>query len=67
MDSCENLEKCGFVVKYLDTKSHAVKGFIAMYCKGDMQEGCKRKQYKKVHGVAPSDDMLPNGLMISNN
>jgi hypothetical protein len=26
---------------------------------------CKRKQYRKEHGVPPSDDMMPSGHMIS--
>lgn len=61
---CPNLEKCGFVKKYCDSKGLAVKGFIAMYCRGAKQEECKRKAYKALHGVAPSDDMMPNGAMM---
>ena len=58
---CPNLAQCGFVKKYGTSKSLAVKGFIAMYCKSDKQSICKRKEYKEKMGKPPSDDMMPNG------
>lgn len=66
MSDCPNLEKCGFVKKHGASKSTAVNGFITMFCKSPKQDECKRKQYKAEHGTPPSDDMLPNGLMIKN-
>lgn len=35
MSDCPNLTNCGFMKKYADTKSLAIKGFITMYCKGE--------------------------------
>lgn len=64
MKECEMLNNCGFFKKYRQTKDLACKGFMRMYCRGDKQEECKRKQYKKQHGHPPSDDMLPSGHMI---
>ena len=64
MGDCPNLEKCGFFKKYADTKSLAIKGFVAMYCKSPKQDECQRKKYKEKNGVPPTDDMMPNGGMI---
>lgn len=61
MKECPNLPNCGFVKKYHDSKSLAVKGFIVLYCKSDKQSECKRKEYKAQTGQAPPDDMLPGG------
>lgn len=63
MDACEKLEKCGFVLKY--GEELACKGFVNMYCKGEKQLVCKRKEYVAEHGTAPSDDMLPSGQMMA--
>jgi hypothetical protein len=65
MPACGNLEKCGFVLKYKDSKANAVKGFIHLFCEGAMQSQCLRKKYREEHGCPPDDDMMPNGLMIS--
>ena len=64
IDECELLEKCGFFKKYGTTKELACKGFILQYCRGPKMDQCKRKEYRLKHGVPPSDDMLPSGLMI---
>lgn len=64
MNDCPNLERCGFVKKYGESKALAVKGFVTMYCKSEKQNECKRKEYKQKNGVAPVDEMLPNGGMI---
>ncbi len=61
---CELLEKCGFFKKYQSTKELACKGFIINYCQGPQLNDCLRKKYRQEHGVAPSDDMMPNGRMI---
>ncbi len=64
MSTCPNLEKCGFVKKYGETKKLAIKGFISMYCQGDKQNICERKKYKQLHNSPPSDEMMPNGNFI---
>ena len=61
---CEYFEQSGFFKKYQDSKRASCKGFIRRFCKGPEMEQCKRKQYRKEHGFAPSDDMMPSGLMI---
>jgi hypothetical protein len=63
--SCENLAKCGFFQKHAATRKIACRGFIHMFCQGGRQHECKRKEYVREHGEAPSDDMLPDGNMLS--
>ena len=62
---CELLAKCGFFKKYQATKDLACRGFIAQYCRGPQMADCKRLQYRRKHGVPPSDDMLPTGQMVA--
>jgi hypothetical protein len=47
MSDCPNLEKCGFVKKYGESKALSVKGFVTIYCKNEKQNECKRKEYKQ--------------------
>ena len=61
---CEKLTTCGFFNKYGEVKDLACRGFINQYCKGDKMNVCKRKEYSKEHGHAPSDDMMPTGHKI---
>lgn len=64
---CKSLPNCGFFKKHADNKKKelACKGFVAMYCRGEKQEECRRRKYKEEKGCPPPDDMLPNGQMIS--
>lgn len=66
MSDCPGLPNCGFMKKYTGTKNLACQGFMALFCRGAKQSECMRKQYKAAHGgTPPSDDMMPNGMMIS--
>ena len=63
---CENMERCGFIRKYANDKDGlAVRGFVLMYCQGDKQDCCKRKEYKMRTGNPPPDEMLPSGTMMN--
>lgn len=61
---CEMLEKCGFFKKYEQNRILACKGFVSMYCKGEMQKECKRKEYRQKNGCPPDDNMMPNGSIM---
>lgn len=61
---CELIEKCGFFKKYQSTKDLACRGFLGQFCKGPKMVECKRKEYRKMHGQPPLDDMLPSGQII---
>jgi hypothetical protein len=63
MGECPDLQKCGFMRKYEKIMELSVQGFIRLYCKGNMQAECKRKEYKNKNGQPPSDDMMPSGQM----
>jgi hypothetical protein len=61
MEECANLGKCGFFKNR--ENDLASKGFIRMYCRGELQNECKRKEYKEKTGKIPPDEMYPNGAM----
>lgn len=64
-EQCEFLEKCGLFKKYQETKELACRGFISKYCQGPKQNECERKKYRQEQGTPPSDDMMPNGKIIT--
>ncbi|MCX8130582.1 MAG: hypothetical protein N3I35_10850 [Clostridia bacterium] len=66
MDACPNLEDCGFIKKFYGARTAAVKGYMKIYCKGEWQNRCKRKEHKLKTGSMPSDEMLPNGRYLKN-
>jgi hypothetical protein len=62
---CEHLCKCGFFQKYQSSSELACKGLIQVYCKGSSMKECKRLAFREEHGVAPPDEMMPSGAMLS--
>jgi len=67
METCDMIEKCGFLIRYSPTNELACKGFINRYCKGNLKNECKRKAYKLANGTPPPDNMLPTGIFLSSN
>jgi hypothetical protein len=65
MADCENIGGCSFFLKYQGAKQLVCQGLMNKYCKGEHQADCKRKEYKKAHGVGPDAEMMPNGARIS--
>ncbi|MBN2406315.1 MAG: hypothetical protein JXJ19_01350 [Elusimicrobia bacterium] len=65
MLECELLNVCGFFIKYMDSNNLACRSFINKYCRGDMMDRCERKKYRKEHGEAPPDNMMPSGKMLN--
>ena len=64
MADCELLSTCGFFQKYRETLDMACRGFVKTYCTGSKMAECKRKEYRKEHGLPPVDEMLPSGQMM---
>ena len=62
---CELLPGCGFFKKYETSRSFACRGFLRQYCQGPDADSCKRRAFRLEHGVAPSPDMMPNGMMMA--
>ena len=52
----------GFLVLFMEL---ACRGFIDTYCKGAKMNECERKKYRKQHGTAPPDDMMPSGQTMA--
>jgi hypothetical protein len=63
-EECNLLGTCGFFKKHQATKNLACRGFIKQFCKGPELEQCKRKEYRRIHGTPPADDMMPSGQMV---
>ncbi len=62
---CELLKKCGFFNNYEEGREMALRGYISLYCRGSKMNECKRKEFRKIHGSPPPDDMLPNGRTLA--
>ncbi len=65
MKDCPYFKYCGIIKKYGNSNSRVVKGFIALYCKNEKQNECKRLKYIIEHGTPPSDELMPNGQMMN--
>ncbi|MFA6424651.1 MAG: hypothetical protein WCW64_00530 [Phycisphaerae bacterium] len=68
MTDCEKLATCAFFKAFEAdaSKSMALKGFAAMYCKGDKQNTCIRKKVSKALGGPEHvpKNMMPNGQAL---
>lgn len=64
MAACELLDRCGFFLKYQDSLNLACRGFIRLYCNGELIAECARKKYRQQHGTPPADDMMPTGQAV---
>lgn len=68
-NECANVQVCTFFQAYGDNEHYrtAVFGFIRMYCRGERQGVCVRKDVGRMLGgpakVPPN--MLPNGLPLA--
>jgi hypothetical protein len=62
---CEYYGSCGFFKKHQEIHAEQCRLFEKNYCLGKLHERCERKKFRKEHdGQPPSDDMMPNGLML---
>lgn len=65
---CENIATCNFFKHFEENleRQMVLRGFIRIYCKGDRQDKCMRKQISKRFGggqFVPSN-MMPNGFPL---
>jgi hypothetical protein len=65
METCELIDKCGFLIRYSPSNQLACQGFINRYCNGELKDQCKRKAFKMKNGTPPPDNMLPTGTFLS--
>jgi len=65
-DKCENIEKCGFFLRYEGSSEATNQGWIRMFCCSvEKSLECKRKLYKQQTEQAAPDNMTPTGTMLS--
>lgn len=66
---CDNLSVCTFFRTYGDDERYrrAVSGFILLYCQGERQDRCVRKDVGMKLGGSRKvpANMLPNGLPLT--
>jgi hypothetical protein len=66
---CENTKGCTFFNTTLASKERelALRGFVRMYCRGDLQEKCVRRIVSKRLGGPTNvpENMMPNGMPVS--
>ena len=68
MTECANLSTCAFFKKYQQDEKLklALGGFIAKYCKGEMQNQCVRKKVSQQLGPQNVPvNMMPNGSPLT--
>jgi hypothetical protein len=61
---CPNAIECGYIKKYLKTNRLSTT-FIMDYCNTEKHINCKRYLYIKENEKKPSDDMTPEGKIIT--
>lgn len=68
MADCEKLATCAFFKEYENDPARklALKGFVNLFCKGDMQAECIRKKISALGGPEKVPvNMMPNGKPLS--
>jgi hypothetical protein len=61
---CEMRGNCGFMRQYDDRLRELTHFYGVLYCTGMKMRECKRLEYQLLHGVPPSDGMMPNGMVV---
>ncbi|MCK4535822.1 MAG: hypothetical protein KAT93_02345 [Desulfuromonadales bacterium] len=64
---CEKFSDCPFFEKYKDQlEGDTYHLFVDSYCRGKLQECCKRKVYEQNHGKPAPNNLCPSGYSIKN-
>jgi len=64
-EKCENIEKCGFFLRYEGSSEATNQRWIRMFCSSvENSVECKRKLYSLQRQQVPPDNMTPTGTMI---
>ena len=62
---CKYHGQCGFFKKHSEIHKEECEKFESGYCLGQLSVRCEHRKYREANGgAAPSDDMMPNGLML---
>ena len=64
MSECKYLQKCEFVLRYVEQVKPHWDDFVSLYCYGEFQDVCKRLEQFKVKGVKPDPRLMPTGQKV---
>ena len=64
-EKCENIEKCGFFLRYEGSSEATNQGWIRMFCcSAEKSVECKRKLYTQQMQQVPPDNMTQTGALL---
>jgi hypothetical protein len=61
---CRMRGSCGFMRQYHHKLRELTHFYRIIYCTGMKMCECKRMEYQELHGTPPSDEMMPNGMVV---
>jgi len=64
MKFCHHLEDCEFVLHHVSKVKPHWDDFVNLYCRGDLQDMCKRREWFSEHNSTPSPDLMPTGKRV---
>ena len=64
MKECPHFTSCEFVLRYVTKVSPHWDEFVNLYCRGSLQDICKRLELFNESGCCPADDLMPTGHRV---
>ena len=64
MTECRYLRECEFVLRYVSQVKPHWDDFVNLYCRGDLQGFCKRRQSFGECGAKPEANLMPTGHIV---
>lgn len=64
MKECLHFTDCEFVLRYVTKVKPHWDDFVRLYCRGDLQDVCKRLELFNTEGRCPDDDFMPTGHRV---
>ena len=64
MKECKYFKKCEFVLRYVAKVEPHWNDFVTLYCHGDFQDVCKRREIFEQGGGRPAPDLMPTGQRV---
>jgi hypothetical protein len=64
MKECRYLLDCEFVLHYVAQVKPHWDDFVTLYCRGDFQDVCKRREQFERYRKRPEPDLMPTGQRV---
>jgi len=64
MTECQHLHDCEFVLRYVAQVKPHWDDFVNLYCRGDFQDVCKRRERFLKCGIRPEPGLMPTGQKV---